>query len=57
MTLFLTPVMCAGPATWPQRSKLDETKLTVRLAKGPVDVDGMERSRQQPSSLLREHGV
>ena len=31
--------------------------LIVRLAKGPVEVDGVERSRQQDFSLLRVQGV
>jgi hypothetical protein len=49
--------MCAGPATWPQRRRLDEMELRVRLAKRPEDVDGIDRSTQQPSSLPRVHGV
>jgi hypothetical protein len=57
MTLLLTPVMWAGPETAPQSKRLDNVELTVRLAKGPVEVEGAERSRQQDVSLEREQGV
>jgi hypothetical protein len=55
--LFLTPVMCAGPETAPQRRSDVETWLMVMLAKGAVAVVGTERSRTQFDSLDSEHGV
>jgi hypothetical protein len=57
ITLSLTPVICAGPETEPQSSKLEVTVVMVRLANGPVEVEGEERSRQHDESLLREQGV
>ena len=49
--------MCAGPETVPQRRRQEVAVLMVRLAKGPVEVEGVERSRQQDVRRLREQGV
>ena len=49
--------MCAGPETEPQRRRQEVAELMVRLAKGPVEVEGVERSRQQDVRRLREQGV
>lgn len=57
MTLFLMPVMCAGPETEPQRRRQNAAVLMVRLAKGPVEVEGVVRSRQQDVRRLSEQGV
>jgi len=56
-TLFLTPVMCAGPDTEPHRRRDEETELMVMLAKGAVAVVGTDRSTTHPVSFWREHGV
>ena len=44
MTLFSTPVMCAGPAKCPQTTRESLMFLSVRLAKGAPFAVGGERS-------------
>jgi len=57
MTLFLTPVIWAGPETEPQMSSEEVAELMVRLAKGPVAVLGTEISTTQLVRRWRLQGV
>ena len=52
-----TPVICAGPSTVPQISRLSVTPLIVRLAKGKALAVETERSIMQWWRLTREAGA
>jgi hypothetical protein len=56
-TLFLRPVIWAGPETEPQTKSDEEVELIVRLAKGLVAVLGTERSTTQLFRRWRLQGV
>lgn len=56
-TLSFTPVICAGPEIEPHKMSEEAMVLIVILAKAAVEVDGTERSTQQPDIFCRVHGV